>query len=32
LAKERELEEMEAALQQEIMAELRKEHGLGDGT
>ncbi|KAE9377246.1 glycoside hydrolase family 17 protein [Stipitochalara longipes BDJ] len=27
LAKERELEEMEAALQQEIMAELRKEHG-----
>jgi hypothetical protein len=32
LAKEREFEEMEAALQKEIMVELRKEHGLGDVT
>lgn len=30
LAKVQELEEMEATLQEEIMAELRKEHGLRD--
>jgi hypothetical protein len=32
LTKERGLEEVETALQKEIMADLRKQHGLRDGT